>query len=470
MFKALTVIALSLLAVTSANAQLPPDVARTLSQAGIPEQAVSLWVQALTNQPPRWTHHENEPRNPASVMKLLTSQAALDLLGPAYSWETAALADGPIIAGELKGNLILRGSGDPFLTWDRFAVLLRELRERGLRKIEGKLVLDHSHFELEKVDSAHFDGNGARAYNAQPDALLLNFNAITLRLSPQSDGRVRVQATLPLADLLIDNHLKTTPGDCLDWKTQVAPTITNSHGKIHIKLPGSYPFTCGEKYLNLAAPDSLALVGSAFTALWRELGGEFSGQVDEGKTPPGTPVLATKQSLPLADVLRETNKFSNNVMARQIFLTLGTTDTGATSLAQAVSRVRQWMTAQGLDPARWELENGSGLSRRERSTAAELGKLLVAAWKSPRMPQFLAALPVIGVDGTMKKRLPNSPLTGRGYVKSGTLDGVKAAAGYLMDAQGHWLAFVWLINHPHAQEAGDAVLDTLLIHLYQEGA
>lgn len=455
----------ALLAVTSANAQLPVELSQSLARSGIPEQDVSLWVQPLDAQTPQWRHRETAARNPASVMKLLTSFAALDLLGPAHSWQTTALVDGTLRDGVLKGNLVLRGSGDPFLTWDRFAALLRELRERGLRRIDGDLVLDRSRFAAMAQDRDGFDGRGARAYNAQPDALLLNFNAITLRLVPQADGRVSVTPTLPLAKLAISPAPRATGGECSEWKSRLAPEIAASGETIRIALPGPYPLACGEKLLNLAVPDSRLFVGNVFLALWREMGGEITGRVRDGTTPTSASALASIQSPPLADVLRETDKYSNNVMARQIFLTLAG-DGDAASTERAIARVRAWMPGQGLDPAQWVLENGSGLSRRERSTAAELGRLLVAAWKSPRMPQFLAAQPVIGVDGTMKKRLAEGPVAGHGYVKTGTLDGVKAAAGYLQDAHGRWLAFAWLVNHPRATEAGDAALDALLSRLW----
>lgn len=465
MIRYLLPLLLSLLTVTSANAQLPAEVSQALTRAGIPDKDASLWVQPLASSTPLWQHQASASRNPASVMKLLTSLAALDLLGPAYTWETAAFADGPIRDGVLKGNLVLRGSGDPFLTWDRFAALLRELRERGVRRIDGDLLVDRTRFKQPPRDNASFDGRGARAYNAQPDALLLNFNAITLRLVPQADGSVQVTPTLPLAGLKIEQKLRAAGGDCVDWKSRLAPAIDSSGDAIHVRLPGTYPLACGEKLLNLAVPDSRAMLGALFTALWREMGGEFAGRIRDGRAPDGASALATIQSPPLADVLRETDKYSNNVMARQIFLTLAG-DGEAASTERAIARVRAWMPGQGLDPTQWVLENGSGLSRTERSSAAELGHLLVAAWKSPRMPQFLAAQPVIGVDGTMKKRLADGAIAGRGYVKTGTLDGVKAAAGYLQDSRGRWLAFAWLINHPRATEAGDAALDALLSRLW----
>lgn len=450
---------------TPTQAALPRSVQHAIKAAGIPESAVSLWVQPVDAKAPAWAHRAKESRNPASVMKLLTSFAALDLLGPAYTWTTEALVTEPPRDGVVSGNVILRGGGDPFLTWDRFAGLLRELRERGVREIRGDVILDHSRFAPLPGDAASLDGRAARAYNATPDALLVNFNAVTLRLAPDADGSIGAHATLPLAGLHIDNQLKPVATPCADWKGMVAPEITASGPSIQVSLPGRFPVACGEKMLNLAAPDTTLQTANLFRALWSELGGTVKGNIRNGRAPASTQTLVSWASPPLADVLRETDKYSNNVMARQIFITLSADASKPASPAGAIARVQQWMPGQGLDPAQWVLENGSGLSRLERTTAAQLGALLLAAWHSPRMPEFVAAQPVIGVDGTMRKRLPGTPIAGRGYVKTGTLDGVKTAAGYLLNAKGRWVAFAWLINHPRA-DAGEPALESLLTSIY----
>ncbi len=450
-----------------AHAALPDDVARALRTGNIPESAVSLWVGAADGGKPLWAHRSDTPRNPASVMKLLTSLASLELLGPAWTWKTDVLTRGTLNAGVLDGDLILRGGGDPFLTWDRLGGLLREVRSRGVREIHGDILLDRSLFALPPHDPAAFDGRAVRAYNAAPDALAVNFNAITLRISPRADGGVDAVPTLPFAGLQVENSLRAQAGDgCPNWRDLVAPEISAKGESVNVRLPGRFPSACGEKMLNLAAPDPVLMANGVIRAIWQELGGRFSGHVRSAATPADASLLTSWQSPPLADALRETDKYSNNLMARQIFLSLALLDGTAPATPEAAAtRLRAWMPTRGLDPQQWVIENGSGLSRQERSTAAQLGTLLRAAWMSPRMPEFMAAQPIIGIDGTMKKRLPGTAVAGRGYVKTGTLDGVKSAAGYLLDARGRWIAFAWLINHPNA-DAGDAALEALLTRLY----
>jgi D-alanyl-D-alanine carboxypeptidase/D-alanyl-D-alanine-endopeptidase (penicillin-binding protein 4) len=461
--RTLLLILAAALSAGAAQAQLPEPVAQSLRTAGIPENAVAFWTQALQDGRQQ-SHRSSAMLNTASVMKLLTSYAALDLLGPAYSWKTEALTNGPIRNGTLQGALILRGGGDPFLTWDRFGMLVRELRERGLRRIEGGLLLDRSAFATQSPED--FDGKPARAYNAQPDAMMVNFNAITLRLQPTQQG-VSATATLPVAGLRIENRLALQANaPCTGWKNAVAARIEQNGETLQVTLPGRFPANCGEKLLNLAAPDPARFTGSVFRALWQELGGSFSGPVSEGPAPASAALLASWSSPPLAEILRNQNKYSNNVMARHIFLTLAAGNGHSASPENSIARIQAWMPGHGLDPTQWTLENGSGLSRQERTNAAQLGALLLDAWRSPRMPDFVASLPILGIDGTLQQRLTDTPLQGRGYIKTGSLDGVKAAAGYLLDAKGQWCAFVWMVNHPKA-ELSDPALDALLRHLYQ---
>ena len=168
--------------------------------------------------------------------------------------------------------------------------------------------------------------------------------------------------------------------------------------------------------------------------------------------------------------MRDINKFSNNVMARQVFLTLGTGMTRRPATAErSRQRIGDWLNARGLRFAELDIENGSGLSRRERISADSLNRLLLDAWKNPVMPEFVSSLPIVGIDGTMKKRLKESEATGRAHIKTGTLDGVKTAAGYALDAQGRRHAVTFLINHPKSQ-AGSAAIDALLVWVAQRRA
>ena len=481
---------------------LPAPVARALAAARIPESAVAVVVHRLDApaSAARLAHNAQTPFNPASVMKLVTTYGALEILGPAATWETGAWALGPPDAdGRLRGDLYLQGSGDPKFTLEQFTALLRQLRVRGVRQIDGDLRLDRSAFVLPPFDPGAFDGKALRAYNVGPDALLVDFHALRFSLKPEAGG-VRLWPETPSAGLVVDAHLVPAAGPCEGWRDRL--DIRLSPGRLEIA--GPYPLACGEKTLYLAPLSADAHIEGLFRALWQELGGRFNGRVRDGVTPPEAICLARQSSPPLAEILRDINKWSNNVMARQLFLALGAAPLaggngenaagagkgektpsgqkagnvergkrmarfseapdGEDSAARARARLRRGLADLGLDFPELVLENGAGLSRQERISAASLDRLLLAAWQSPFMPEFVASLPIAGIDGTLEKRLTDADLVGRAHLKTGTLDGVKAAAGYVFDRQGRRYALTFLINHPQAA-AGQAAIDALVAGL-----
>ncbi|MBU0751841.1 MAG: D-alanyl-D-alanine carboxypeptidase/D-alanyl-D-alanine-endopeptidase [Gammaproteobacteria bacterium] len=452
------------------NRHLPPTVARALKAAAIPEQAVAVVVQEVGSIFPRVDLNASRAMNPASVMKLVTTFAALDLLGPAYTWKTEALAGAAPADGVLAGDLILRGSGDPSLTFEQFWLLLRQLRGRGLREIRGDLVLDRSAFAVPPHDEAAFDGKPQRPYNAGPDALLLNFKAVRLTLLPAADG-IRVLPEPAPANLDIVNLVKPNGGNCGDWRDNLRADLVRhegSHnGSFRLILTGSYAAACGEQRWNLnLLPQSDYLLG-VFRQLWAELGGSFGGTVREAATPADARPLASIDSPPLAEVVRNINKFSNNVMARQLFLTLGQKVGAGGTAANAESVVRRWLEERGLRFPELVLDNGSGLSRHERISAESTARLLAAAWSSAVMPELMSSLPLLAVDGTLKKRQGSA--AGQAHIKTGSLEGVKTLAGYVLDRRGRRQIVVFFVNHPNAAAAQPAQ-DALLQWVYERGA
>lgn len=458
---------LFLLAALPASADgLPAPVLAALEAARIPAANVAVVVQPVDGPAPLLAHNARQPMNPASVMKLLTTYAALDLLGPAYTWKTAALADEPPAAGTLAGNLYLKGSGDPKFALEHLWALLRQLRVRGVERIAGDVVLDRAAFALPAMEGS-FDDQPMRPYNVGPDALLVNFRALRFTLLG-GDGRVQLLQETPSDGLAIDNRLQLSEGQCGDdWKDRIAIRLLQGIAGSRLEFSGSYADKCGERVLSLAPLPADAQVDGLFRALWRELGGTLGGEVRSGVAPAGARLLAEQESPPLADVVRDINKFSNNVMARQLYLTLGNGG-GTDSAERARQRIGDWLAGRGLAFPELVLENGSGLSRRERISAQSLNRLLLDAWNSAVMPELVSSLPVAGIDGTMKKRLADSGARGRAHIKTGTLDGVKTAAGYVQDMNGRRHAAIFLINDPRARY-GQAAIDALLAWVAGQG-
>jgi D-alanyl-D-alanine carboxypeptidase/D-alanyl-D-alanine-endopeptidase (penicillin-binding protein 4) len=465
------------------QANWPAPLAAALRGSGLPAEAFSLLVWPVDGEAPRWQHMAGTPRQAASVMKLFTTGAALRSLGPAYTWRTEVGLGGPLQGnGTLNGPLYLRGSGDPGLVIERVQLMMARWRGAGLVRIHGDLLTDRSAFELPPHDPAAFDGQLIKPYNAGADALLLNHGAITLRLAGDAaqPGQIRTNLEPALEGVEVVNRLSPKPNaPCGDWREALTLTMAplpggQSLGRQHwrITLQGPFPLSCGEREWPLLwlgdGPDdhSARLLGQA----WLDAGGQLDGTVRNGRWPADVAVWQTWTSPPLATVVRDINKFSNNVMARQLFLTMGATnDIASTSpqpappatLASARAATTRWVlqaTHGACESDALQLDNGAGLSRNERATAMCLGQWLQAMWHSPVMPEFVSSLPVNGIDGTTKHWQAGA---GRAHIKTGSLDGVAAMAGYVDADGGQRVIVVGLVNHPRA-DAGRTVLHALI--------
>lgn len=435
-------IAFTFLAGAAAAQELPPEVDAALAQAGLPREAVVMLVTPVDGGPARVAHRIDAPVNPASVAKLATTAAALDLLGPTYTWKTPVHLAGPVRHGVLEGDLVLQGQGDPELVQERLWLLLRRLQALGVRRIQGDLVLDRTAFALPVQDPGAFDGEPLRPYNAGPDALLVNYKTVTLTFTPEG-RRARIRAEPPLAGVHWPASVPLAPGDCGDWITRLQADFARPG---QMRFAGSFPAACGERAWHIAWPEPQAYAGRAIAGLWREMDGALAGQVRDGRAPAGAAPALVWESPPLAEVVRDVNKFSNNVMAQQVFLTLSLQQQGVGTFEGSREVLRAWWRERiGGEPP--QVDNGSGLSRSERTTARQLGALLQYAWNSPWMPDLVASLPALGLDGTLRRQRRNAGLA---HLKTGSLVGVSGVAGYVHGANGRRYILVAIANHPQA--------------------
>jgi D-alanyl-D-alanine carboxypeptidase/D-alanyl-D-alanine-endopeptidase (penicillin-binding protein 4) len=450
-----------------ANAELPVVVITALKEAGIPQQSVAVYVQAVEGNSAIITHNANKSMNPASVMKLLTTSAALELLTPAYRWKTEIYRDGDVVNGELQGDLIIKGYGDPSFKAQDFWRMLMTLQQLGINEIKGDLIFDKSYF-AKRVDNQHaFDDEIWRAYNAEPSAFLVNGRNTSFKFSTTKTV-VNVNQDFELPEIKIVNNMKLEQGACGEWRDRFGYKIKQNSNDAILTFTGTFTPDCGERYLELSVFDDEKYALYTFKKLWRELGGKFSGQLYIKETPNNAIKVLEQFSDPLGYVIRDINKWSNNLMARQLLLTLGAEKIGipATELA-GTKALNAWLSDSGTKFDELVVENGSGLSHIERISAEHLGKMLVNTYNSPVMPEFMASLPILALDGTIKKRLNNSKSKGRAHLKTGSLDGVSAIAGYILDANNHRHVLVMFINHPNAASSKNAQ-DALIEWVHQQ--
>ena len=457
------------LAQASADVEaLPTEFQLAMVRAGVPLSAVSVMVVPLAEAgaarppPPRLAWRADAPMNPASVMKLFTTYAGLDLLGPDFTWTNRVYVDGPVVNGVLNGNLILRGSGDPTLVLERLDALLRQIMAAGVREVRGDILLDRAIFQVPDRNPADFDDEPLRPYNASPDGLLVNFKSLIFTFTPDAaSGRVLVRSEPPIAGVEIPAVLPLARGACGDWRGTLRADFSHPQ---QVRFAGRYPAACGERQWPVAFVEPRAYAARVVQAMWLVAGGKLEGRVRETVTPPGARLLLTAQSLPLTEIIADINKFSNNVMAQQLFLTLSSQSQGSGSFEASRQRLHRWWRERFGTQAEPLLDNGSGLSREERSSAAALTALLQRAGNGPLAAPFVQSLGLAGVDGTakhMRERNGASPALGRAWLKTGSLRDVAAVAGYVTGLSGRRYSLVAMVNHDNAG-ATRAALDGLI--------
>jgi len=452
-------------AAAGANEVLPAPVERVMTAHGIPAEGVSIVVQALDAEDALLRHLAQVPRNPASTIKLLTTWVALEKLGPTYSWPTEIYFFGDWTGTELHGDLALKGYGDPYLVTEEFWKMLGALRRTGLEEIHGDLVIDDSYFGAPAEDPGAFDGQPYRTYNVTPSALLVNFKAVRFQFLADPASRAVVITADPWpANLVMRNELELVGGACRGYQAGISFDLREPSSGRTAVFSGTFPEACAPYTLSRTVLQHDTFAYGVFDTLWRQLGGRFHGRMHKGRISEDAEPALTWRSRPLAEVIRSINKFSNNVMTRQLLYTLGAEVLGPPGTrAGGIEVIRAHLAERGLDPGSLVIDNGAGLSRETRISAALLAATLRLAARSPHGPEFLASLSLGGLDGTTRGRFNGGAEAGRMHVKTGRLDDVTALAGYVHAASGATYVVSAMVNAPDVHRGpGEELLDVLM--------
>jgi serine-type D-Ala-D-Ala carboxypeptidase/endopeptidase (penicillin-binding protein 4) len=456
----------SYLVCTFAHAQIPAVLEKALRAHQLPVQNISLLVQSLSGEPPIASHRADAAMNPASVMKLVTTFSALSLLGPDYRWHTSAHLIGSLQGDVLFGDLGLRGGGDPKLVVEDLTEWIATMRRAGLRDIRGDLVIDESYFENMAPSMEVFDNDQSQPYNVRPYPLMMNFKATKFTISGQPGEAASIGLDPPLADVNVVNQIKVLNGPC---KYGVNGLNIHDNGPMSLVVSGSYSGKCGEQATYAAVLEHKAFVYSFFKAAWLASGGLISGTVRIGRVDKSRVFSDWRSPRTLGDIVKDVNKFSNNVMARHLLLQI------AAEKQKQMARVEdgrqiiaQFLSARGVSMPELVLENGSGLSRVERISAKSLAALLIHAASTPVAQLYQESMPIVGIDGTMARRLMDHPIAGNAWVKTGSLNQVSSIAGYVTARSGKRYAIALIANGP-GSNGMRAVQDQLLIWVYQNG-
>ena len=449
---------------------LPEGVAARLTAANLPQDALGVIVLRAADGGTVLAHRANAPMQPASTLKTLTSIVALEQLGPSYRGKTELRSAGKVVSSTLTGDLIVRGLGSPDFDWRALQSLLQTLRFSGVQTIAGDFILDRSYFQPPRPDVGvpPFDESPEFRYNVIPDALLLNSNLMQLELA-SDEARVRIGMTPALDRVTVDSEMKIVDKPCADWEDFWTPPEVKKtdNGQIRVTLKGEFPRNCPVS-TEINVLDRVDFADRLLRSLWTGLGGTWAGVARDGAGSAEARVLASHPSRTLSEFNGDILKRSDNPITRLMYLTLGAESkiaAGASlpTIARGEQVVRQWLQDKKIDASGLVLDNGSGLSRAERISAMTLAAVLRVARDSRWAPEFLAALPIVGVDGGMRKRLSDSTAVGVARVKTGGLRNVVSLAGYVPDANGEMCVVVVMLNHDNAKSAvGKPIVDAML--------
>ena len=450
-------------------AQIPVAGQRVLTTRNIPDTALGLWIQEVGEDTPLATHGAERALNPASVVKLVTTWVALEALGPAYTWKTEVYTNGTFADGVLDGDLILKGYGDPYLTTEAFWRMLGALRRANVKEITRDLVIDDSHFVVPPENPGAFDRQPFRSYNVVPNALLINFKTVRLEFHAGGDD-VRIAVDPPLSNLSIRNRLRLAEGRCRGYQAGISFDIPDRQTLSRVVLSGSFPAACAPYSLSRSVLRHDTYAFGLFKTLWAQQGGRFNGRVRKDLAPSDAEPILTAHSRPLGEIIRSINKYSNNVMTRQLLYTLAVEAFGPPATPEQGRRaITEHLQQRGIDTEGLVIDNGAGLSRQTRLTAKTLAEVLLQASASPYMAEYVASLSLPGLDGTTRRRFRERPQAGLMHLKTGRIDHVAAIAGFVQGRSGRRFVVVAVLNHAEVhrgpgQEFQDALLTWLTAH------
>ena len=474
-------------------AALPPAVASILRASGLPASSFAVSVRSVETPdvPPLLAFNAEQPFLLASTTKLVTSLAALDLLGPDHRWRTTAYATGTVAAGRLAGDLVISG-GPVGLTGNELRRWFAQMRADGVRTITGNIVLEAVALLHERDPKQARATGEERDAELPPDARTYNKGKLLVSVSPTRGERAAVTLRPRPSNVLVVGDVFMGGTACSAWARWKTADEIESGPPLQLWVRGRWSADCGSEDIAFVSPPAEPLVfepelGAApalpiaatrmVADLWAEAGGRLAGHVverTEVAPRPRVPRWSSELETPVAEVLREMNKTSNNEAARSVLLSLAPADaprprrTIGGLLQAAQQRMRGWLRGQGLRDGDITVVLGSGESRGERGKPRALVELLRSAWRSANSQSLVDSLPIAGVDGTLVNRMTHGPATGKAFLKTGTLFDTRALAGYVRARSGKIYAVSMIVTDAEAAK-GRPALDAIVEWLARAG-
>jgi len=426
-------------------AGVPGEIMQMISANKLDPSRISILIKKVKNGQTVASLNEERVRIPASVMKILTTYSALFELGTDFRWPTKFYYTGRFGKGIIHGDIAVEAFGDPTLSTADLHRIAKRLRRLGVRKITGDMVLDRSFFAGSDKVSSGFDRNRYSEYNAMPDALMLNDHLSKIIVGPRN-GRITVSKAIPGDAYNLINQMQPTSAPCRGKNSWPYVTVKSSGDKPAVIFSGTISTHCPRRAVYKLLTHSYESFYHAFASALKHAGISFDGKMILSRVPRSAKALLIHRSRPLLQIVAKTNKKSNNLYARHIFLLLGAQREGAPATeAKGARAVKEILSERGIWDEHIRINNGCGLSRSSKITANALVTVLEDAYKKYGK-RWLNALSVAGKDGTIKRRFRHSIAKGRAWMKTGTLNNAKNIAGYVRGRSGTMYVMAVLYN------------------------
>jgi D-alanyl-D-alanine carboxypeptidase/D-alanyl-D-alanine-endopeptidase (penicillin-binding protein 4) len=460
------VLLVNLSAVSWASEPLPQRIDQRIKHSSISKKDLALIVMKLEHgkRVTVYKHREKDKMIPASLSKIFTAGAVIDKLSPNHRFVTQLMTSGAIENGVLKGDLFLKGGGDPSFVSENMWFLVNEFIRSDIRQIEGDVVVDISLFD-DDFYPGRSDKRVDRAYDAPVAAMSFNWNSVNVYLRPGDKINSPVKVKIdPMNDYIeLKNRAKTTK------KKSYAVSRDSSKSKDVITVTGSYPLGAEEKPVYKSITRPALWSGYNLRAFLQRRGVQVKGQVRRGKAPATASVVAEAESKPLAHVLGDLMKFSNNYVAEMLTKNLAVAEGKKGNNQDGLKAIRQHVKSLGYKANDFTMVNASGLNRDNRFTVDQIVTgLTYVRGRFDLAPEFMTSLPIAGVDGTLERRMAGTAAERWVRAKTGLLNGVVGLAGFAGQKDGDILAFAFLFNGKAGYEVtARSLFDQLATELVQ---
>ena len=439
---------LVLLAIIFSNTDGLASVDALIKKHQIPENKLSIILEDSESGERLISINPSTTRSPGSVTKIFTAFAALDLLGEAYQWRTDAFIEKENNNKEIVDHLLIRGGGDPSFSLKDLEELILNIRAKGIREIRDDIYFDQTFFRQRKKSTAKFDKSPLRPYNTMHSSLIVNSNKIDLsfNLNEQTGKPDITPLFLPIG-IEIENNLSVGSGKCKDFRSKVTFDEKFRKQTLTILINGVYPAQCKNLDHDLAITRTEHYFFGVFKKLWLNSGGTINGYYKKKNKSNKHVLVAHVFSEELSTALEMMLKESDNLTARNIFLSLP-----EFSKRKELRNSRKLLYGSMKENnIHWHfrniIDNGSGLSRVTRIKAESVMSLIQEIDQGTKFSSIKSMLPISGVDGTLKNIYQSKLLRGQLRLKTGTLNGVRCLAGFITTKSGNEYRFVFMHNN-----------------------